>query len=535
MATMTQIPYYADIHCHPSLKPFRYRPKRSIWEETPIHQELPASLRNLPGWLNSVSSPRKAESGSYLNLCKQQGVHLVFVSLYPPERELFDFCVNKRLTPQLSSRRVLALTQHQTGFEAGCVESYYRNTYKNLPVNYFGELKEEYEYLLNHMLQSKGDKKFILAQDYAHVQQLLSHEDDIIVGILTVAGGHALTQHESYQALHTAFEHAQNRQSNYFHHYASQYAKHIREMKAWGKGAYAPLFISLAHHFGNGLCGHAKSLDDQHEELKYDQTRGLNLGITALGETVIHQLLSRDNGRRVLIDIKHMSANSRKEFYKLWETYHEKGDHFPIVCSHTAVNGLPKLSHSLQACDNGLPPSHYFNTWSTNLYDEELHYIHTSGGIIGLSLDEKRMPGAIPRNLIAKHITRRNMQMIRAEYLRLFMSNILHIVRTIGHSTAWDMICMGTDTDGINHTCQVYPDMHILPDLASQMLHFLRYPIENPHMKPMLSREEIHHLMFGLTPEEIVAKIMYQNAENFLKRYFQEDYLCDAAKLKVVA
>ena len=62
----------------------------------------------------------------------------------------------------------------------------------------------------------------------------------------------------------------------------------ISKSKAW---PYPPFFVTLAHHFDNGLGGHAISLSDTISKF-VDQKKGLNSDITPLGIEVIKSLLS---------------------------------------------------------------------------------------------------------------------------------------------------------------------------------------------------------------------------------------------------
>ena len=96
--------------------------------------------------------------------------------------------------------------------------------------------------------------------------------------------------------------------------------------------------MSLAHHFWNGLCGHAESFSGIVKK-KVDQTEGLNVGITFLGRKIIAQLLATNNGKRILIDIKHMSVTSRQDYYRILEN-HEAFKEVPLIVSHGAANGM---------------------------------------------------------------------------------------------------------------------------------------------------------------------------------------------------
>src|SRR5690606_11162602 len=86
-------------------------------------------------------------------------------------------------------------------------------------------------------------------------------------------------------------------------------------------------------------CGHARSLRGPIGAVT-DQEKGINSSFTPLGLDVLDILLDRNApGRRIYIDVKHMSAQARKEFYSLRLTRY--GSDFPIIMSHGVCNGLP--------------------------------------------------------------------------------------------------------------------------------------------------------------------------------------------------
>ena len=77
--------------------------------------------------------------------------------------------------------------------------------------------------------------------------------------------------------------------------------------------ANAPWFVTFSHHFYNELCGHARSLRKIIGKLT-NQEEGINTSFTPLGLEVLDILLDKNNGRRILIDVKHMSAMHVRSF-----------------------------------------------------------------------------------------------------------------------------------------------------------------------------------------------------------------------------
>ena len=101
------------------------------------------------------------------------------------------------------------------------------------------------------------------------------------------------------------------------------------------------------------MAGHARSLSGIVSRA-IDQTHGMDTGITSLGKKVINSLLSTHNGKRIYIDIKHMSRKTRIEYYKLLDTRYA-GEDIPVYVSHGAVNGYSSIYSSYPLSDeNGL-------------------------------------------------------------------------------------------------------------------------------------------------------------------------------------
>jgi hypothetical protein len=121
---------------------------------------------------------------------------------------------------------------------------------------------------------------------------------------------------------------------------------------------------------------------------------------------------------------------------------------------------------------------------------------------------------------------------LRKKYIHLLMSNVFQIVWAIGKKSAWDIISVGSDYDGLVDPLDSYYDVHDFPKFYEDMLHFLKNPEQYPllhiykqNVCKTMPYNELKKLYFSLTPEEIAEKIAHKNAENFLKKYFTEAYL----------
>ena len=334
---------------------------------------------------------------------------------------------------------------------------------------------------------------------------------------------HSLLKYNSFNELVTFDNFVNTPGHPAFDNYKNMLTGSINIIKQWGGGKHSPFFITFAHHFWNLLCGHARSFGGLTRTFALNQDCGINLGITELGLLALDQLLSRDNGRRILIDIKHMSAKARKQFYKIRkESYSANNDFFPIICSHAAVNGISTLNEILTKEDKDRHNNNkYFNAWTINLTNEDISEIIESDGLMGIILHEDRMPGKIVSKRIKKF--KDDLDKKRDEYVKLIMANIFHMVSVKNEVGAWNHICLGSDFDGIINFIDIYENVEKYDDLANHIFQFLNRPLAIPEAS--LKIEDINRLKFGLSPQEILDKIMYQNMDDFLKKYFTEGYL----------
>ncbi|NJL15337.1 MAG: hypothetical protein HC913_21590 [Microscillaceae bacterium] len=517
--------YLIDIHVHPSLKPRHYLPAKNIWETLPS----PEACQDLPpltkGLLNEIST----QSQTNLDRCREGKLRGLFLALYPPERGILDLrnFTNFVLVNLLSTRKKKTnLGICLSGFERNFVDFYLNQVEHNLEVDYFAELKSEYQYLLQQEKLQNG--QFKLVGDYAEFQAHIQ-EANHFAGIVTVEGLHALGHFRTYREMRTPAKMLNQTNQPAYQHFLSQYEAHLAHLRTWGQGRHTPFFITFAHHFWNLMGGHAHSFQGFMRTFGVNQHFGINEGITVLGREVLHRLLDRSQGRRILIDTKHMSVALRRDFYQIWEQYAQQGDPFPIICSHTAVSSIGTLEASQHRRDNRQElKKTYFNTWSINLTDDDIRYTFRSGGLIGLVLHEERMPGGISQEIIHHYRKNNNKDGQQAEYIRLLMANAFYIVRVCELAfgkgqQAWDMICLGSDLDGLINHFDCYDGAEDMMRLATGVLQFLHRPIENPHAG--FTRADYSQLRFGLSPEEIVDKIFRANAENFLQKYFHDDYL----------
>ncbi|GJM30427.1 MAG: hypothetical protein DHS20C17_30620 [Cyclobacteriaceae bacterium] len=240
------------------------------------------------------------------------------------------------------------------------------------------------------------------------------------------------------------------------------------------------LYATLTHLQQSAFCTHAYGMKLINNPVFFPTGNGLN----NLGKSFIRTALTSQNGPSILIDIKHMSLQSRLQFYQLRNTEFPNS---PIMATHMGVTGSSYLNKPIKKVQTNIPRKcveafyyrqpgavdTYFNPWSINLFDEDIREIMLSGGLIGLSLDQRilgfgkaskevfsleefRMdefkPIRKPKYHRLHHGHHDTGQKIRNWQIRYFCNNWLHVVK-IGQQVigddAWNHICIGSDFDGL--------------------------------------------------------------------------------------
>ncbi|HEY8402554.1 MAG TPA: membrane dipeptidase [Cytophagaceae bacterium] len=477
--------FIVDFHCHATLRALNTIPSngiRNIWEKT-YNQELPSKVGR---WARFQTREIAKESQTNLYSYAQNNTRVVFDSLYPVEKNWFKI---RKMPGYIVGDRA----QEEIMLVAFGIEKKRLRQLKNHQ-DYFQELLECYEFLLNGQGCSPDEQYcYKLVRNYRELSRILKKEPHTIAIIITIEGAHALG---SGIGDNLAPNHTSHRQ---------MLSENICKIKEW---EFPPFCINLAHHFWNQLSGHARSLKPP-INLVFDQYLGLNTGITELGWHVVENLLTRNNGRRILIDIKHMSVQARKEYYRFVVTHNNlyPDDKIPIICSHTGVSAFETMDESIKVKDiNRKSTGSYYNNWSINLSDEEIKIIYQSGGIIGVMLDKGVIAG--PDTL--KFIRSMSGMERKKAFLKLILDTVFHIVQVCEDKTGWDIICIGSDYDGLITHFDDYKTAASLPTLQENLTDYL---------KNTGYRQE---LWYNYTPEQLMNKLFSQNVLDFMENHFWE-------------
>jgi microsomal dipeptidase-like Zn-dependent dipeptidase len=358
--------------------------------------------------------------------------------------------------------------------------------------DYFKDLEMEYDFYkqLDGLVKRfpEGKYRYKLVRNYNEIEAIRAEDQDsfnTICVVLSIEGMHVLDQNIGK----TPNE--------------NEFLANLQKIKNWDT---PPLFVAIAHHFWNHLCGHAESFTKLVRK-KVDQSEGIDTGFTDLGIKVVKELLSTANGKRILIDLKHMSVAARVDFYKLLDST-AKYKKIPIIVSHGAVNGMKSVSLPKQT---GSKVAKKFNPVDINFFDAEIIRIAKSKGIFGLQLDERRI--ASKKTLKnTKHSSKRSKIMhYRSE---LLWNQIQHILEVLDKERlfAWDCMVIGSDFDGIIDPLNAFWTSEELPFLAD----FLERHAYN-YMKDAGFKLAANNIK----ADEIIERIMTLNGNNFLKTNFK--------------
>jgi microsomal dipeptidase-like Zn-dependent dipeptidase len=266
-----------------------------------------------------------------------------------------------------------------------------------------------------------------------------------------------------------------------------------------------PWFVTFTHHFYNELSGHSESLKGLIAK-NCDQQLGIDTGFTPLGKEVLNILLDNSAGKRILVDIKHLSPVARKQFFEMRRNqYHD----IPIIISHGVCNGLPVMgaTHS-QYPEIGST----FNDKEINFYDNEIIEMVKSNGIMGLQLDERRVANDETIKGTKHSLFRNKIMHYRSE---LVWKQIQYVAELLDANNlfAWGNLAIGSDYDGIVDPLNSFWTMEQYPDLKS----FLERHAFN-YMQNSSSR--LKNGFNKITSDVIVQNIFQNNAWKFLERWF---------------
>ena len=538
---------FADLHSHPTLYSFN-RIRNSRHEQEPDHyQPWNVSPSDVKDMARGARGSTYAQSD--VGKMTLAGLRLCFASITPIEAGFFKPSLDAseaapfarealRLATGTTAIRTAAALIRDGGWAAlhelvGVLRAegplrlmveriYLRYSAERLrflaseDYDYWQEFLKEYDYMTRRdgvpsrttvqrprptgePEQVEVQGAYHMIRDVDHLRQTLDRDDGGVAIVLTIEGGHTFTIGPDHQRLpdEVLFD-------------------RVQQLKALD----VPLFfITLAHHFDNGVCGHAHSTPDA-AGLVFDQTRRMNEGFEPegdLGLRIARSLLALDDDlndldeRRILLDVKHMSARTRQQYYQqIVEPYNARARDgqtdrpaIPVIMSHGAYSGVGTFDELIAAQDNESDNwcIGAWRAWGLNACDDDVRAIHASGGLLGLVF-EQRVLGTRPNTPpeLLHHVV--------LNHLAALIDVIMLDDRLSDDQkrTIWDCVCLGTDYDGLIDPISCYPTALDLETFEADL-------------RDWLTRNAHTRMIRDVGVDHIVDKLCWKNAYDFTLKH----------------
>lgn len=534
-------PYFADLHCHPGLYGFN-RLRNTPAEHDPSRFNAWATPpSNLDHWRKGLRARTYAQCDAPKLVHGR--VRLAFASITPIEAGFFGHISGQpswiqealQLATGVSTAKALAslATGGQTealhrlagvlrtpgplrdlvqtkfmGYSPARVRHMASPDY-----DYWEEFEAEYRYFTNadarqhdvHIDTPDGPLHvtgaYHIARDLDHLTSILDdHDPSQAALVLSIEGAHTFSIGPD--------------QKRVDHDLIMQRIDRLKSQ------THPVVLLTLAHHFDNGLCGHAHSIPDA-AKLVMDQTPRMHQGFERhedIGLSVVRRLLSldarlHDTGHaRIHIDCKHMSPLTRREYYdsivypvlKRAQAGHNRP--VPVVFSHAAYSGVATLdsmiAHASSETDTWRIGA--FNGWGINLADEDIRAVHATDGLIGLVFEQRilglRRADKLPHQLLSRVVLRHILAIVDVIMLD-------DRIPDADKTRVWSSICLGTDFDGLIDPLAPYPTAlsldHFAQDLRAQLTQI----------------QHTRHIQ-RIGVDRLVDDICWRNADRWLRRHW---------------
>ncbi|WP_436517983.1 hypothetical protein [Ekhidna sp. To15] len=532
---------YADLHCHPHSRAFH-------WMRHTKYEKKPDKYNPWNVVLSNFKKQEKGKRAFSYSQCDPVKLwngetKLVFASLYPFEKGFYkggQIDQNKliRILDVLSTSGLGFLNpimwfQAVFAFITGAptilkiARAFLQSLLMRMPIrrikffiskeyDYYDELIKERNFLISKSQETRRNEiyipgikrvfksvrkmrkkypesldatgKYVICSDYSEVKSTLDNNE--IAMVLTIEGMHALGTDTNLDKIE----------------------ERIMELKKWPQPIF---FVTFAHHFNNYLGGHAHSIPDALRILS-DQTDGMNGDIQPEGERAIRLLLSLNSmldrdaslGRRILIDLKHTSAQTRKWYYEnIVIRAMEKGDTIPVILSHVAFSGWDTLQETIDfsPLENDRDLRDGFYPWNINACGEDVQWAAKTGGLVGICFDQRILGD----------------KKDRVNSIDLIWKNLKAMVDVIIDSSeldaatkgkCWSYFTLGTDFEGYIDPTQDYGNSLLFDDFERDLIDKLEgLQVLDGARYQLTSNQEVENAARG---------ICFENAHRFLEQHF---------------
>lgn len=530
---------FSDLHCHNHMRAH-------------FHMQEKAKKFKRKGefspWTVIASNSKNQEKGkmgaSYSQIdlvkCWNGNLRLTFNSLYPLERQFV-----MGMDPKIKEDKWYHFVARGILGDSGLKRDLLQTTYMRIPdrvIDFFQSDDYDYWESLNR------EKDFVLLDSGKRIKRNEIHVPSALFGDEKAAKRRAEASPESYVAEDACYRVPKNKAEllqsladdseitmvitiEGAHAIGTDRCKSVQDIsdrvkfikEMWEVPVF---FITFSHHFDNHLCGHAHSIPGMGKILM-KQKHQMNTGFRRNGHRIVREVLGLDSklerdlslGYRILVDVKHMAARSRAEYYALVKECLAKGDRIPVIASHCGYSGIESLEEHIRCekeevddyCDRR---SGKFNAWNINMCDEDIEMIVKTRGMFGISFDQ-RILGITKKDLKNPESKRNGVQLI--------WENIEGIARSAYDNPnlseeekplVWKCLTIGTDFEGLIDPVNAYPTALSYDKFATDLANEIDNARENPaaaHLAHLKSRADV---------ESLVDDFCYNNAEAFVKENY---------------
>ena len=529
---------FSDLHCHNHMRAH-------------FHMQEKAKRFKRKGefspWTVIASNSKNKDKGkmgaSYSQIdlvkCWNGNLRLTFNSLYPLERQFVQ-----GMDPKIKEDKWYHFVARGILGDSGLRRDLLQTAYMRIPdkvIDFFQSDGYDYWESLNR------EKDFVLLDSGKRIKKNEIHIPGALLGDDKAAAKRAKENPESYLAENACYRVPQNREEleksladdteitmiltiEGAHALGTDRCKSVQDIsdrvkfikEMWEVPVF---FITFAHHFDNRLCGHAHSIPGMGKVLM-KQRPHMNEGFRRNGHRILRETLGLNSnleldpnlGYRILIDVKHMAARSRVEYYDLVKTCLAKGDRIPVIASHCGYSGLSTLAeHIAKEKEEVDEHQKKFNPWNINMCDEDIEMIVKTRGMFGISFDQRIL--GITKDELEKDKTRTP----KRNGIQLIWENIEAIAKSAYANPAiseaekpqvWKCLTIGTDFEGLIDPVDPYPTALEYELFANNLVFAINQARKDPnaiHLAHIKSREDA---------EKLVDDFCYNNAEAFAKENY---------------
>lgn len=488
-----------DMGVYSTQKAFKSRKvkRHSMWER--IENDCALDLEEIPIELTSAFAGISRRNQSSIYDLVKGNVKISNQIISPTERQ---FMHSPFLTPGSSSKIFGCLTGM----------SYREENFILNNVGYFELVLDNLRYLQEELQYNyhKNGRTYqsILIRTKQDIRSILDNPTQVGF-LISIGGGHSLGNYLYIEQDQVETEEYQN-----------IILTNIRKLKgaipletSTNEYLDIPIFsVNFGNYFRDGICGKTPRFSLSEEEA-FKRPTTIGDEITDLGKSAVRELLDKKIGRRILVDVGGMSLRTREWYYKYVKDSRYRKDSIPIIAAGVGISGLSRKDNAYGRDDKKELLSHQF----ANLSRQDLIAVLQSRGLIAISLDKNKLMG--------KEFQRRYDETVpnsadrRRVAIEALVSNICKAIHMSNDIEAWNILSIGSQFDTHARHLDVFGSSSDMVTLYRDLLAFFKEPRD---INGLYSAKEIQNFMYNLSPEEIVDKIMYKNALNFIERNLSE-------------